>query len=233
MNYLLLIAAAIAPAVAIMIFVYYKDKYEKEPLSLLIMCFILGVISVIPAIILETLGSYLGLRESASIIHTLVYAFVVVAFSEEFSKYIFLRYYAFKKKAFNEPYDGIVYAVMISMGFAAAENINYVLNYGYGNALVRAFTAVPMHACFAVLMGFYVGAAKFTLKKNKTKFLMMGLGYAIFLHGLYDFLLMQKNYQYLYLFAFVLVIFSVIMALRAIKIQQRFSPFREWKFKKG
>ena len=233
MNYLLLIAAAIAPAVAIIVFIYYKDKYEKEPLSLLIKCFLLGVLSVIPAIILESIGSVLGFGTSVDIVITLIHAFVVVALSEEFSKYIFLRYYAYKQKAFNEPFDGIICALMISMGFATTENIMYVLDNGMGNALSRAFTAVPMHACFAVLMGFYVGAAKFSFKKNKKKFLLTGLAYATFLHGLYDFLLMQQNYRYLYLFAFVLVIFAVIMAMRAIKIQQRFSPFKEWKIKKG
>src|SRR5436853_481905 len=79
-------------------------------------------------------------------------AFVVIGFSEEGCKYIMLRFYADRNKAFNEPFDGIIYSVMVSMGFATLENIGYVLNYGFQTGLVRMFLSVPSHAAFAVLM---------------------------------------------------------------------------------
>lgn len=77
-----------------------------------------------------------------------VKAFFVVALIEEFSKYIIVRYYNQPRKWFNEPFDGIIYAVMVSMGFAAFENILYVLQGGFEVALLRAFTAIPAHATF-------------------------------------------------------------------------------------
>ena len=120
---LVLIASALAPVIAVVIYIYYKDKYEKEPLSMLLKSFFLGALSTIPAILLETLAEMIGLTISRDILQTAIYAFIGVGFSEEFSKYLFLRFYVYPKKEFDEPFDGIVYAVMISMGFAAAENI--------------------------------------------------------------------------------------------------------------
>lgn len=109
----------------------------------------------------------LPLPDDYSIFQQFIKAFFVVALIEEFSKYIFVRFYSQPKKYFNEPFDGIVYAVMVSMGFAAIENIAYVSQGGMGTAIVRAFTAVPAHATFAVLMGYFMGLAKFAPSKSK------------------------------------------------------------------
>ena len=81
----------------------------------------------------------------------------MVALTEE-AKFIALRYYAFRNKNFNEPFDGIIYAVYISMGFAFV-NILYVSQGGMQVAILRTFTAVPAHAMFAVMMGYYAGLA--------------------------------------------------------------------------
>jgi Predicted membrane protein len=108
-----------------------------------------------------------------------------VALAEEFSKYIIVKYYAQPKGAFNEPYDGIMYAVMVSMGFACTENIMYVLRGGTEVAILRAFTAVPAHATFAILMGYYMGKAKFS--KQPKLLNLTGLALATLFHGAYDF----------------------------------------------
>jgi len=114
---LVLIGSALIPVIAVIIYIYFKDKYEKEPLSLLILSFFLGILSVIPAIALESLAEGIGMGTSSDIIQTAIFALIGVGFSEEFSKFLFLRLFIFKKKEFNEPFDGIIYAVMISMGF--------------------------------------------------------------------------------------------------------------------
>ncbi|MCH8331616.1 MAG: PrsW family intramembrane metalloprotease, partial [Bacteroidetes bacterium] len=146
MDLLILLALSLAPGVVIIAFIYIQDKHEKEPAKLLIQSFFLGVISIAPAIALETIGEALGFGVSSSIIGTAIFAFLVVGFSEEFSKFIFLDRFAYPKPDFNEPFDGIVYAVMISMGFATAENIMYVVgsdSFGQGvsTGLLRMFTA--------------------------------------------------------------------------------------------
>ncbi len=121
------------------------------------------------------------------------FAYVVVAFSEEGSKYIMLRLYAFPKKVFSEPFDGIVYAVMVGMGFATLENIEYVRQFGLQTGVERFFLAVPAHAAFAVLMGYYVGLAKFD--RERSSWLMWkGLLIAVLFHGSFDFFLfLQQN----------------------------------------
>src|SRR6187402_6290 len=112
MVLLFLLALAIGPGLAICIFIFWKDKFYKEPLHLLVKCFLLGILSALPAVILSlTAESFL--KE-----FLLVNVFLGIALSEEFSKFLFLRYFAFPNKFFNEPFDGISYSVMIGMGFA-------------------------------------------------------------------------------------------------------------------
>ena len=122
----------------------------------------------------------------SGILSIAIYTFVIIAFSEEFSKYIFLRYYSYRKRSFNEPFDGIIYMVMVGMGFATIENLMYVLvqtllQNQWATAGMRAITAVPAHASF-IVMGYYAGLAKFSKDKEK-QLLMQGILYATILHG--------------------------------------------------
>ena len=77
-----------------------------------------------------------------------------------------LLWYAYRKKEFDEPFDGIVYAVMVGMGFATVENISYVSQYGLMTGIMRLFMAVPAHASFAIIMGYFMGKARFSAKKE-------------------------------------------------------------------
>ena len=222
---LLLIAIAIAPAAAIIWYVYNKDMHEKEPLNLLILAFGLGILSIIPAYIGYALGGEF-FNDSSNTAKIAVYAFGVVALSEEFGKFIFLRFILFKKDAFNEPYDGIVYAVMISMGFATFENFLYVADGGISVAVLRMFTAVPAHAVFGVAMGYWVGLAKFG-QSNKNEYLAKGLLWAVLFHGAYDFFLIQTFVPGLFALAFIGLYFAIKWAKKAIKQHGEISPFKE------
>lgn len=223
-----LLALTIGPGLAIGIYVYWRDRFDPEPLRLLALSFVLGCVSVVPAMLLSSLaGKLLIEHPGSSLTETFVFAFGVVAFSEELSKYYFLRKYFYPKSDFDEPYDGITYSVMISMGFATLENVMYVYMKGGGSyemALLRMFTAVPAHATFAIAMGYYVGMAKF--RKNKVLYLFAGLLVAIVLHGSYDFFLMQRNYPQIVGGAFVSLILSVIYSFKAIRLHQKNSPHR-------
>ena len=199
MSYTLIIVA-LAPALAFCGYVIHKDRFEKEPMWLMVLAFCFGIFSVFPAGVSSVMGSQL-FDVSGSFINTGLYAFLVVALSEEFAKFFFLRYILFKREEFNEPLDGIVYAVMIGMGFAAFENLLYVSDGGISVALLRMVTAIPAHAIFAVVMGYHVGLAKFDLT-HKTELLRKGLIYPILLHGAYDFFLLQKSIPLLSLLAF-------------------------------
>jgi protease PrsW len=219
----ILLALAIAPAIGIILLVYFKDKYEREPFSLLLKCFLLGILTIIPAIIIELAAGRLDPSNTSNPGSIFIYAFFIVGLSEEGSKFLLLRIYPYRSKNFNEPFDGIVYSVVISMGFAAAENIFYVLEGGMGVALLRMVTAVPGHAAFGVLMGFYVGMAKF--KKNHFAYLLLGLFVAMVAHGFYDWFLFQEDMPGLQLLAFVCLIVIVIFSFRAMKIRKKNSPF--------
>ncbi len=223
MNLLLL---AIAPAMIVVIFIYYKDKFEKEPIPFLLKIFVLGAsASVLITVVINALASsILPLTDTKSVFQQLIKAFVVVALVEEFSKYIIVRYFAQTKKEFNEPFDGIVYAVMVSMGFAALENVLYVYQYGIATGITRAFTAVPAHATFAILMGYFMGKAKFS--KNKIQFNLLGLLVATIFHGAYDFFLFINFIPGTLIGAILSLVIGIILSNKAIKKHQENSNFK-------
>lgn len=193
---MLLLALSIAPGLAISIYIFLKDQYNREPAMQLLFSFFLGCLSVIPAILIQMLTTKpLEHLMGEGILFTAVFAYLIVGTSEEWSKYLMLRLYAFPKRAFDEPFDGIVYSVMVGMGFATVENIGYVSQHGMGTAILRMFLSVPAHGTFAVLMGYFAGKAKFN-PERRTFLLMSGIFWAVFFHGTYDFLLfLQSNHS--------------------------------------
>ena len=221
MNYTLIILA-IAPALAFCGYVIHKDRFDKEPKWLIILAFGFGIFSTFPAGVASVLGGNFIVQDG-NVINTALFAFLVVGLSEEFAKFFFLRYILFNRKEFNEPLDGIVYAVMIGMGFATFENILYVAQGGLSVALMRMITAIPAHAIFAVVMGYYVGLAKFDLT-HKTELMRKGLIYPVLLHGAYDFFLLQKSFPMLSILAFVGVWFAGKQILYILKQSSDNSP---------
>jgi RsiW-degrading membrane proteinase PrsW (M82 family) len=224
MNLLLL---AIAPVMAIIVYIYFKDKFEKEPIRFLLKNFTLGATAsiLITALLGGFAAYFIPLTDDKSILHQFIKAFFVVALVEEFSKYIIVRYYAQKNKEFNEPFDGIVYAVMVSMGFAALENILYVFQHGVSTGITRAFTAVPAHATFAILMGYFMGKAKFS--KNKIQLNLAGLFVATIFHGAYDFFLFIDFIPGIAIGAFISLIIGITLSNKAIKKHQNSSVFKD------
>ena len=223
MNAFILLALATAPGFAICIFIYLKDKYNREPRQLLFISFLLGMIAIIPAYFIEQTGAIFVLQGTSTEM-TLAFAFVVVGCTEEGCKYFMLRVYAYRKKDFDEPFDGIMYSVMVAMGFATLENIMYVSQFGIGNAFLRMFTAVPAHAVCGIIMGYYTGLAKFSL--NPKRLLFRGWFYAALLHGAYDFSLMDRNIPLIVFGAALSLYIGVRFSLKAIRLHQEDSPFR-------
>lgn len=224
---MVLLLSAIAPVAAVIVYIYVKDKYEKESKRYLTLAFVLGgVVSIIITTILYLFFDlFLPLPDDYSIWQQFVKAFFVVGFIEEFSKYLMVLGFLQPRTVFNEPYDGIIYAVMVSMGFAAVENIMYVIQGGINVAFLRAFTAIPAHATFGIIMGYYMGKAKFS--KNKFKWNLIGLFTAVLFHGAYDFFLFIGFIPGISIGAFVSLIVGVILSKRAIKAHQEISHFKE------
>jgi len=222
-----LLISALAPIFVIIIYIYIKDKYEKESKRILAYTFALGaVISIaITTLLYKIFDLFLPIPNDFSVWQQFVKAFFIVALIEEFSKYIIVRYYNQPRKGFNEPFDGIIYAVMVSMGFAAVENIMYVSQGGLEVALIRAFTAIPAHATFGVLMGYFMGKAKFS--NNKMKWNLIGLSCAILFHGAYDFFLFINFIPGISIGAFISLIIAIVLSKKAIKAHQEGSFFKD------
>jgi RsiW-degrading membrane proteinase PrsW (M82 family)/ribosomal protein S18 acetylase RimI-like enzyme len=187
---MLLLALAIAPGLAICVYILYRDVYNREPARNMILSFVLGIVSIVPALLIENgISSFLN----RSIFSIIAGAFLGVALVEESCKFLVLRYYSFSRHSFDEPLDGIVYSVLVSMGFATVENVFYIYNESLSVAFLRMFTSVPAHATFAIIMGYFVGKAKFNRSARRQLF-AKGIGGATLAHGTYDsFLLIGEN----------------------------------------
>lgn len=211
---LLLIALAILPAVALMIYIYKQDRLEQEPLRMIISLATLGVVSTFLAMITESVGmAVLGnLFSESSLAYRVLLYFIVVGLSEEGFKYLVLKIGTWRSPEFNCKFDGVVYAVAVSLGFAVWENIKYVMTYGFATALVRAVTAVPGHACFGVIMGAWYGLAKRKQQQGWDSASRLARFMAVLLptiiHGIYDFIA-TANTSSIHFIMFVIIMFAV------------------------
>ncbi len=208
----------------ILFYVYFRDKYEKEPLALLLKAILSGALIVLPVIVVEKLMGALNPFE-INPFQGFWNAFLVAGFSEELFKFIALYLLIWKNPNFNEKFDGIVYAVFISLGFAAVENVLYVSQGGVEVGLTRAWSAVPAHAIFGITMGYYFGIAHMYPELKKS-FLWKALLIPILFHGVYDFILMAGIPALLSLFL-PFVIFLYYTGLKRMKLISDASIFRE------
>lgn len=177
-----LIGAAIAPGIAILCYFYLRDNLEPEPISMVIRSFIFGILLVIPVMVLQ----YIMQNEwnwRDGIVAEVAQSAVV----EEFFKWMVIFFTAYKHVEFDEPYDGIVYAVSVSLGFATLENLFYLIINGTTIALWRALLPVSSHALFAVWMGYYLGRAKFAKDTYRERlYLWVSVLLPIGLHAVYN-----------------------------------------------
>jgi RsiW-degrading membrane proteinase PrsW (M82 family) len=178
----ILIWSAIAPALILMIWIYTRDKINPEPKEQVIRLFILGAIIVFPAGLIERwLLVTRFVRGDEGIYSILFTAFFIAGMVEEFLKAGIFHRGIYRNKDFDEPIDGVVYAVAIALGFAMVENILYVTSYGLQTAFLRSVTAVPAHMLFGITMGYHFTRVKQGLSPMYTAYLVPA-----FYHGIYD-----------------------------------------------
>lgn len=218
-----ILIASLAPVLIILFYIYLRDKYEREPLWLLIKLVVAGAIVVIPIAFLESI-LVAWMPPFHKIGAAAYHAFVVAGITEEGFKFLVLYLMVWKSPRFNEKFDGIVYAVFVSLGFAAVENILYVTQSGYQTALVRALTAVPAHALFGVAMGYYLGIARM-YEELRSGYLSRAILVPVVLHGIYDFILMVEIGWLLMLFI-PYVIYLYLAGMRKIRILSDASIFK-------
>jgi RsiW-degrading membrane proteinase PrsW (M82 family) len=189
-----ILSAGIAPGLALLCYFYLKDQFGVEPIVLVIKNFFYGALLVFPIMFIQYV-----LETENMILSNAMDAFLTTGLLEEFFKWFIIYYTAYLHFHFDEPYDGIVYGAAVSLGFATTENILYLIANGLEFALGRALLPVSSHAIFGVVMGFYLGKAKFA-SKSKRKWLLLSLLIPILLHGVYDYILIsQTNWIYIML----------------------------------
>jgi len=215
--------ASLAPVFIILFYIYFRDKYEKEPLGMLLKALLGGILIILPVIFVErwlsALSPFTGKVGGAA-----WHAFVVAGSTEEVFKYLALYLLIWKSPSFNEKFDGIVYAVFVSLGFAAVENVMYVMDGGMQTAAMRAITAVPAHAIFGVTMGYYLGIAHMYEELRK-QYLMRAIAIPVLLHGIYDFILMVEIGWLLILFI-PYVVLLYVMGIKKMKALSNASVFK-------
>ena len=195
----ILTAAAVIPAIVLLVKPYQAGRLDKEPLALLVALAFWGAVSTTLAVFTERLGTGIldALWPEDSLLYRVLMYFVVVGLSEEGFKYLLLKRHTWRSADFNCQFDGVVYATAVSLGFALWENIGYVAMYGMGTALVRAVTAVPGHACFGVFMGAFYGMAKrysnYGCEAQSKRCRHLAVLLPTVLHGFYDFIATSES----------------------------------------
>lgn len=213
-----LILASVAPVIIFLYFVYRNDTH-KEPFQILLKCLGGGVVAVILTLLFNIPLNLLKPFFAFPLGYEFFTAFFSASLAEELSKYLVLYYIVWKLKDFDQHYDGIVYAVFVSLGFALIENVLYVLEGGIGVAGVRAVLAVPGHGFFGVIMGYYLSMARFSFGASRKIYLRKALLYPVLFHGFYDFILFVSGYAVDYpLVILILVVAFGYLIIRLWKL---------------
>ncbi len=221
----ILIAAAVIPAVILLVRVERLDRLEKESTGLLLSLVVFGIVSTSVAALGERIGIAVLNRLFAqeSVLCDVLLYFGVVAFSEEGAKYVLLKRRTWRSPEFNCQFDGVVYGVFVALGFALWENIGYVAMYGLSTALIRAVTAVPGHACFGVFMGVWYGMAKRREgagdEAGSKRMRVRALLIPALLHGFYDFVASRESEAG----SLIFIVFVILMFVTAYRLVRHVS----------
>ncbi len=206
-----------APAIAIAIYLYCIKRYEKAFLKLLIKSYLAGVLGISVLLVAEFIGSWLGLNDVRSLKRTLFYSFITIGGSAELGKFLFFRYLIVPDKRVDRPIYGIVFSVMTALGFATIFLVFYAINiFGIQQifpSTMYTMIFVPANILFAVVMGFFIGMAKFL--KARIAFYLIGLLGAAFFHGMCNFCLITHDFKLLSLFSFGSIVIVFILGIKA------------------
>ena len=212
-----ILSAAVAPGIALLSYFYLRDKYEAEPIGLVIRIFIIGAVLVLPIMVIEYV-----LQNQNLLVHSWEKSFLLAGFLEEFVEWAVLYLIVFENTEFTERYDGIVYGVSVSLGFATVENIFYLFTYGIHQAFLRALLPVSSHALFGVIMGYYIGKAKFSSGRTRQKYIAFSLISVAALHGVYDYILsVFHHWAYLIVPFMIYLWFSSLRKVKLAHLEQK------------
>ena len=231
----LLSIITMGPPIFLLFMIYRADRVEKEPTGLLFKLFVLGMLSCLPAAFIESflISALDVIMPDSTLLYIAIVNFLIVGMAEEGVKYVVLKTQTWKHKAFDYRFDGIVYAAVVSLGFAFFENMFYVFGdeSAFFIAGMRAVTSIPGHCTFGIMMGYYYGQAKYAEKHGNMQecrqYLKMAYLIPLLLHGFYDFIL-STDYEILFFVFIVYVIWLDLRAYRKVKDSAKFdTPVQE------
>lgn len=222
MSFFWIFLISLVPGALWVWFFHRQDRYEKEPLHMLVITFVAGMIAVVPAAIWEAPFRELLIHPPNMFVRFLV-AVLVVGLGEEAFKLLAVYFTAYRSDEMNEPADGIIYAVTASLGFASLENAFYTVSFGLAVAPVRALITTLAHASFGGVAGLYLGLAK-TRDDVGAVDVLKGLGIAAFLHGFYDFLIIARLVHPIV--AILIIYFTYRFVSGKLQALAERSPFR-------
>jgi RsiW-degrading membrane proteinase PrsW (M82 family) len=217
MRPLAYITLSFAPVIAIALYLYFHQRYNKEYGRLLLQAFLAGAFGVLVLIAAETLSSILGLNDIRSLKRTLFFSFITFSLSSELGKFILYRYYIIPNKLIDRPIHGIIFSIMTALGFSTFALILFMVDpFGlksYFPYTLYTFVMVPANIMFSVILGFFVGMAKFM--KARFVFSLTGLLGAAFFHGIFTFCMLTSDFKLLSLFSFGSTVIVFILGLKA------------------
>ncbi len=226
MNYLIYFSILLPVLIALLIYFFLEGSVQRWPFNLLLRAFIWGLLSIIPVIIVQLVADMFGLDHLTNLRRVIFYALAVMAFFSELSKFFFLKFFYFPRKDFKTPIDGIIFSVIIAMGFATMNNILTFINIpNLSVNAINAWTAGPANIIFGILLGFFVGLGK--MRNMRFIDTMTGLAGAVFFHALYDFCLLTKDYKLL--IAFFIGAIIVVVSLWFVSLKYTGDMLREEK----
>lgn len=214
MTILLLVLLALMPGGLLMYLILWMDRNEREPLGLVLRVTLLGALGFIPAALVENALGWVPSSGWGDIPAALWDSFAKIAPIEELAKMAPVFLLAWGHPEFNEENDGIVYAGASALGFAAVENLFYVLSRGFAVGAARAVTSLPLHCFAGVVMGYYIGRARFAAS-GRSKLIALGFLWAYLAHAVYDFLVLSKSLLALILLPMVAVL--VVIGLEVLR----------------
>jgi len=211
------ITLGLAPLIAIFMYIYFKKRSDSQFSRLLLFSFLAGGAGVLILMAAETISGMFGLNELLSLKRILFYSFITIGGSAEFGKFIILRYFIIDKKEIRKPIDAITFSIMTALGFSTVALLFFIFNLfnikANFPATLYAFVFVPANILFSVIMGFFVGMAKFL--NARIVYSMTGLIGAVFFHGIFNFCLLTNDFKLLSLFSFGSTVIVLILGLKA------------------
>ena len=213
MDILIIVLVALAPCAFWLWMIYLWDKCRPAQKSMMIRTFFLGMGIAIPVAIIETLLYPGSVQGNLSIAAAAYAAFIVAGVVEESGKFLGVRLGTYRSIRFDQPEDGLIYASAVALGFAAMENVVYILSFGLSIILARGLFSNLAHVLFASIWGYPLVLTKLGVIKNRY-LSWVGLGAAMATHGLFDFLLFTSTalvYLVIPLFIAMIILFVIMM----------------------